>query len=122
LIGDADELPGAEIVPFVLYITIPTAICTVFACALASIILQPRNPKTVTRATLLVTSAVVLCGCVGTIVLLLSGGSVDSLVGMLLMLVLYAPVTMLGIFASPCFTFMMLRNANYRFIGPGRAA
>jgi hypothetical protein len=52
-----------------------------------------------------------------TLVFLLSGG-VDGILETSLALALYAPLTIVGFFASPCFTFLMLRIANYRFILP----
>ncbi|MDA1054004.1 MAG: hypothetical protein O3C40_26440 [Planctomycetota bacterium] len=121
LIEDTEELLGAEMVGLVLYITIPAVVCTGFACALARIILVPGNPRALTHAALLATSAFVVIACGWTAVLLVSGGA-DSPLKVSLAIVLYSSLTALGVFASPCFTFLMLRMAKYRFIMPGRSA
>ena len=121
LIDDTDVFLGGEMMLLVLYITFPTAVCTVFACVLARIILQPPNPKKVLQATLLGTSAFALAA-LGWGVLILISGDADSIVELSLMVAFYAPLAALGVFASPGFTFLMLRTAKYRFVIPGQSA
>jgi hypothetical protein len=117
LITDADEVLGVEALSMLTFITIPTAVFTAFSCALARVMLRPKNPRKFRHAVLFTTSALVASACTWTLALLLLGGG-GSLAEFALGLLLYMPLTTIGILASPCFTFLMLRLANYRLVAP----
>jgi len=119
LITDTEDLLSPEMAGVVLYVTLPAAACTAFACALAKAILLQNNSRVFLKATGLVLSALMVSVGGWTLVFVLSGG-VDNILEVSLALALYAPLTVIGVFASPCFTFLMLRIANYRFIVPSR--
>jgi hypothetical protein len=119
LVTDTEELLSAEMVGVVLYVTLPAAVCTVFACALAKVILLQNNPRVFLKATGLVLIALMVT-VGGWILVFVLSGEVDNILEVSLALALYAPLTVIGVFASPCFTFLMLWIANYRFIVPSR--
>ncbi len=119
LVTGREDLLSPEMVRVVLYVTLPTAVCSAFACVLAKTILLRDNSRVFMKATGLILSALLVSVCGWTLVIVLSGG-VDSILDASLVLALYALPTVVCVFASPCFTFLMLRIANYRFIVPRR--
>jgi hypothetical protein len=119
LVTDREDVLSPAIVGGVLYVALPAAFCTVFACLLAKMILLQNNPRVLLKVTGLALSALAVSVFGWTSVFMLSGG-VDNIFEVALALVLYAPLSVVGVFASPCFTFVMLRIANYRFVVPKR--
>jgi hypothetical protein len=115
LIGDNEDLLGAEMAISALYIALPTSVCTFFACALARIIMGPDRHNLYKRVTLLAIAAFLTSGAAYTLLAIFSGES-DPEVFMLLAIL--SLQTTVGVFASSCFTFLMLRIAKYRLALP----
>ncbi len=116
-IDDVSELLGDDVVLVFAYIAVPMVLATLFSSILARILLSRKSTKIV-RNLCLFSAAMVLLVVVGycAVYVWFGGESVDM--DELVLIVVYMFIGLLGLFASPVFTFAMLRAAGYRWLHP----
>jgi hypothetical protein len=119
-VGDQTEVFEGDVLVAVLWAAVPAVVSTLIGCVLARILLSRSNRKLVRK--LFAFAAVSLVLVVGTYFAVLGAMGEISADGVdlqsFVIISLYVVFAVFGLMASPVFTFVMMRTANYRMIHP----
>ncbi len=107
------DFSGTELLLGMAYVAIPTAVATILASVMARLILSRRGH--LIRNLLLFTTITFISGMlIYAIISMYSGTEIGG--EEMMMLVTYGVALLVGLLASPAFTFAMLRQSGYRIL------